>query len=384
MIAHSALRRCGPYVQLNRGPKGLEFNTLPLADFLAMQTILSSLVRAAGSLYIGDHPQWRSADPSHDDDHNSDSPSCGKLLSRPEVAMLMRSYLDRLQIPYPTPSDQSAFEQTCVEICFERGYMTPTDQSLRPFLSVGAAMACNGFLHLPSIPARQFICFVSAFMLLSEDRLKEDIDAIRAFSECFTRNEPQKHPMLDHLAALVHQLPEIFDQVAASIMTTSVLNFITAIALEHELEGTALEKSAVRYPIFARVMTGAGEMFALWVFGVQGLPLGAYLQAVPDIVDFINYGNDILSFYKEEMAGETVNLVHTLARCRGVPHAAVLRSLIDDAVTAHERTLRTLSPHRGAYETYRRFSEGYVAFHVATRRYRLDELELGLQGPVSE
>ncbi|TFY60301.1 hypothetical protein EVG20_g7470 [Dentipellis fragilis] len=293
-----------------------------------MQTILSSLVRAAGSLYIGDHTPWRSAERSHDD-HNSESPSCDKLLSRPEVATLMRSYLDRLQIPYPTPSDQAAFEQTCVEICFERGYMTPTDQSLRPFLSVGAAMACNGFLHLPSVPARQFICFVSAFMLLSEDGLKEDIGAIRAFSECFIRNVPQKHHMLDHLAALIHQLPEIFDQVAASIMTTSVLNFITAIALEHELEGTAvgsaplssLEKSAVRYPIFARVMTGAGEMFALWVFGVQGLPLSAYLQAVPDIVDFINYGNDILSFYKEEMAGETVNLVHTLARCRGVPHA---------------------------------------------------------------
>ena len=86
--------------------------------------------------------------------------------------------------------------------------------------------------------------------------------------------------------------------------------------------------------------------------------------------------SDILSFYKEELAGETVNRVHLIAKCKGVPQAQVLKDLVDDAVNAHHRVLDILRPHTIAYESYLAFSQGYIGFHAGHQRYRLNELHL--------
>jgi hypothetical protein len=83
--------------------------------------------------------------------------------------------------------------------------------------------------------------------------------------------------------------------------------------------------------------------------------------------------SDILSFYKEELAGESVNRVSILAATRGVSKQNALKQLADDAVTAHETVLQIVSPFMDAYETYLKFSHGYIGFHAALSRYRLRE-----------
>lgn len=45
----------------------------------------------------------------------------------------------------------------------------------------------------------------------------------------------------------------------------------------------------MRFPTFARVMSGASETYALFIFPPE-LALTAYLQALPDLMVYINNG----------------------------------------------------------------------------------------------
>lgn len=83
--------------------------------------------------------------------------------------------------------------------------------------------------------------------------------------------------------------------------------------------------------------------------------------------------SDILSFYKEEIAGEKTNLVHDLSDVLNKPIEEVLESLLDEVVQAVRRGREVL---RGEQEraTWERLLSGWVAFHFLSPRYRLAEL----------
>lgn len=83
-----------------------------------------------------------------------------------------------------------------------------------------------------------------------------------------------------------------------------------------------------------------------------------------------------MSFYKEELVGDEVNQVSLIARCRRIAKSEALRLLEDDVVAAHDNILKILAPHRDALSAFKHFAQGYVAFHAALKRYRLDELDL--------
>jgi len=65
-----------------------------------------------------------------------------------------------------------------------------------------------------------------------------------------------------------------------------------------------------------------------------------------------------------------------IAKCRDVSQVIVLQELVDEAVETHKRILTTLKPHKGAYNAYVSFSQGYIGFHSGLKRYKLDELGL--------
>ena len=83
-----------------------------------------------------------------------------------------------------------------------------------------------------------------------------------------------------------------------------------------------------------------------------------------------------LSFYKEELAGETVNRVSLLASCRGISKIQVLKEMSHDAGHSYHSVLSILDAHPEATLSYKKFAQGYVGFHAGLRRYRLDELQL--------
>ena len=105
--------------------------------------------------------------------------------------------------------------------------------------------------------------------------------------------------------------------------------------------------------------------YAKWV--------GVYLPHL--ICNAYNYfgHSDILSFYKEELQGETSNVVHDRAIVSGKSMSQVLSDLVDEAVTAVLRAREILHEEKEKV-VWEQLVRGYVAFHFLSPRYRLHEL----------
>lgn len=103
-----------------------------------------------------------------------------------------------------------------------------------------------------------------------------------------------------------------------------------------------------------------------------------------------------MSFYKEELAGETENLVSFLAavsdskiellRSSASASApvtrddkyAVLRQLSAGAASQHKKALQILAGNPTVMDIYVKFAVQYVTMYISMHeRYRLDELRLG-------
>lgn len=97
--------------------------------------------------------------------------------------------------------------------------------------------------------------------------------------------------------------------------------------------------------------------------------LGFLFQPAADLYSH----SDLLSFYKEELAGETANFVHDRAKVSGKKITEVLADVLQE-VTSSVNRARVLLQGDKEKETWERFIAGYVAFHFYSPRYQLIEL----------
>ena len=90
-------------------------------------------------------------------------------------------------------------------------------------------------------------------------------------------------------------------------------------------------------------------------------------------IDLIVLHSDVLSFYKEELAGERDNYVHDRALVTDKSISTVLTELVSELVESIERARSILKGDKEK-EAWERLLAGYVAYHYTTPRYRLAEL----------
>jgi len=137
-----------------------------------------------------------------------------------------------------------------------------------------------------------------------------------------------------------------------------------------------INPNASRYPYFLRSKTGVAQAYAFMIFpSAQHPDLTSYIQATPSVAYFIDIVNDILSFYKEELAHETENYVHLRALVTtGKDPLGVVNDLVVEAISSADGIGATLTDD--AKDAWIRFKIGYITFHVSQERYRLSDLGL--------
>lgn len=89
-----------------------------------------------------------------------------------------------------------------------------------------------------------------------------------------------------------------WDPVNANSMVCAALEFISGTVMEDKEEIGAMvpHGAAVNWPRFLRTKTGIAPAYSYAVFPKSTHPdMSSYVQALPDMDDFINLGNDILS-----------------------------------------------------------------------------------------
>jgi hypothetical protein len=84
--------------------------------------------------------------------------------------------------------------------------------------------------------------------------------------------------------------------------------------------------------------------------------------------------NDILSFYKEELAGEDDNYVHMRAGLSGNGTIAALEEICAETLTEISNITATLSHDPEAAAVFECYIRNYLRFHFSTTRYKLEEL----------
>ncbi|KAJ7878913.1 hypothetical protein B0H13DRAFT_1630935 [Mycena leptocephala] len=122
--------------------------------------------------------------------------------------------------------------------------------------------------------------------------------------------------LLQRYAETLRIVYKYYDSVVANFIIQSSLAFITCCLLETRKEYKEMpqREPGGNWAYFFRNKGGIADAYCLFNFPKRDCPdISAFLQVVPDMTIYINLGNDILSFYKEELQGETNTYIHMRA-----------------------------------------------------------------------
>jgi hypothetical protein len=70
------------------------------------------------------------------------------------------------------------------------------------------------------------------------------------------------------------------------------------------------------------------------------------------MITYTNFSNDVMSFYKEELANEEHNYIQSTARITGSYAIDVLKKTAQDSIDAHHRVRLILSDYPHAVEAW--------------------------------
>ncbi|KAG7096146.1 hypothetical protein E1B28_006819 [Marasmius oreades] len=241
-----------------------------------------------------------------------------------------------------------------------------------------AALVEYSYFHHGFDAKVQFALY-SWFMIFIDDLSKRMPNAITEFQHRILLHKPQLDPALEQFPRILGNLYLHWDPICANSMVCAALEFISGTVMEDkkEIETMLPHPYAENWPKFLRSKTGIAPAYSYAVFPRTAHPdMSVYVQVLPDMEDFINLGNDILSFYKEDLAGDEMTYVSFRAKITGKRPLRVLSEMVDEITRSHERILKVLSDYPEALKWWLTFERGYIGWHLSLKRYRLSEIGL--------
>ncbi|KAH0585730.1 hypothetical protein H2248_008941 [Termitomyces sp. 'cryptogamus'] len=250
--------------------------------------------------------------------------------------------------------------------------------------------AVDGFLECADVgttlaelfyPTHKFdlkiiIAICTAGMKWMDNVADEIIDPLLEFQGRFHARKPQLHPVLDCYATFMLRLYDYYEPYVADQMVMSSMTFMlgSCIEIRSLSKNMKLSTDALLWPYYVRNLSGISGFYAYACFPKKDHPdVMDYIQAIPDILVFTNFLNDVLSFYKEEMDGELHNYCQTMARVTGKEPIKVLQDISDETVVAAKRAFRILADVPAAQKAFKAYEQGYIRFHLDVAHYRLPE-----------
>ncbi|KAI0769054.1 terpenoid synthase [Trametes elegans] len=226
--------------------------------------------------------------------------------------------------------------------------------------------------HTP--PAnRRYIALYNVCMFYADDLNEHAPDAILHFSRRFITGARQPNDVLECLAGLLRQAYELWPQYGADSIVTGTLEALAANHVEVTTREMRVKPLATRYPAYLRERAGISAPYTHFLFagGWRASP-ESYLQIIPDL-DHWALGTN-LSFYKEELAGETNNYVHIRAAAEQAFVEDTLARLVEEVSHTADRVKAIVADDVELSEVCTRYMQSYLEFHLKTPRYRLTEL----------
>lgn len=256
------------------------------------------------------------------------------------------------------------------------GFSADFVEKAYPFIC-GGATAAVVFYPFTTIEVQRTVAIFTSYAIILEEsaaRIKADM---RSFSHNLVTGRQQKTKILRCLTKWLRSAPGIFGPFAGSMMIKEAIEYTTAFVVEEDI---AVPDKAPGFPQYFRLKTGGPESWAFFSFPENLYPedkmLRVYLPSIPALVQFINYGNDLFSFYKEAIDGDYHNCVYTFARTHNMTTLQALHHYSMTVKKAVQEVRDILSREPQMKDHLDQFMQGYIFWHLAMPRYRLDELNI--------
>ncbi|KAG2127645.1 isoprenoid synthase domain-containing protein [Suillus bovinus] len=294
------------------------------------------------------------------------------------------NFLRRCGLQYIDVAVDEAYHSECCQEAINRGFPMDGKYSIREYMEIGVAMSSNAYAHLPDNAAKMWMCLFTAVATRVDDVMVrgEDMADMYHFNERFVNCRPQGDPILNALDVILREITRFHSPLVSDLITASTINFMSANCLDDvtkDMQVWYLAKTPL-YPEYSRLLGGLTDGYVLFMFP-STLPIQEYIQCMPDLRTVVNHTNDILSYYKEEIGGDTANYLSLMAASRACTKQDALHDLIEKTVQAHHNILDCLRPYSEAYDAYVCFFEGYVKFHIALKRYKMKEIMAEMSSP---
>ncbi|KAJ7346263.1 isoprenoid synthase domain-containing protein [Mycena albidolilacea] len=273
--------------------------------------------------------------------------------------------------PPPFPQD-AALHNATVQILESWNIGDAVDGFMK-CVDVGVA-AAELFYPSHEFDLKIIIAICTAGMKWMDNVADGIIEALTAFQGRFHARQPQLHPALDCYASFMLRLYDHYEPYVANAMIMSSCTFIDGSCLEVRAltKRVAVNSDAKLWPYYVRSLSGISGFYSFACFPKKDHPdVVDYVQAIPEILIFTNFLNDVLSFYKEEMDGELHNYCQMMSRVSGDDPIKILQDVADETVAVAKRAAVILQNTPAALKAFKEYEQGYVRFHLDVAHYRL-------------
>ncbi|OBZ66821.1 Trichodiene synthase [Grifola frondosa] len=220
-----------------------------------------------------------------------------------------------------------------------------------------------------------YIAVYNAYMLYADDHCAGHPKSLLEFPQRIVNGDEQLDPIFDRYGTHIKKAYELWPSFGANIIVSSTMNFMTGTYIENTTKAMRISPSAIQYPDYHRELAGIASAYSVFNFpNSWRTSVDSYVQILPELNRFFNGGNDILSFYKESLSGETNNYIHLRATAERKTSVTVLRDLSCEIIDTVHRIKALVRGDRELEAVCEKYINGLVQYHMEAPRYRLNEL----------
>jgi hypothetical protein len=301
------------------------------------------------------------------------------MISEEEYGQVLSDFLKQIGFRMPSIGYDSSLEQPVVEY-FAR---QPWDNHLKQKAAKMAKWMSTGLgMCYPYASRQSQIAYGihATFVLFIDDIVVELGKSLDHFQQNLVQGKSQEHSVLQSLVDFLALEDGYLGSYGRSMMLKSTIEFVSGCIIERDYDGKMQPPfKATKFPDYLRQKTGYTEPYAHFVYPEEMFPeathLQLYLPLIQDLCEFISYGNDILSFFKESVIGnERLNYICNVAFVNDISPADALR-LVCHNVVENIKSIRTvLSDHPSMLKITEEFLCGYIAWYINQDRYHLTDI----------
>ncbi|KAJ5758487.1 Terpenoid synthase [Penicillium odoratum] len=297
-------------------------------------------------------------------------------VTRSEYEELLTEFFAAIPYQNDLPEIDPSVEEEIARHCLNTEL---TEKRAKACSNVGAG-AAEWFYPTHKRETRVAIGIYTALCVAVDDFCGEHLQEVQNFRLNMVARKPQVK-FLEALSRLLSSLDEHYEPFCSDKIITTSINYMGACVLEHHTTGKfeAL-KTASMFPHYLRLMTGIPEAYVFFILHKHIYNLDSltpFIQALPDLVEFTNGINDLLSFYKESIVGvERNNYVYLQAMAQQDTALSVLHKIAGDVQDYIRKVKSTLEANGDLLEVVDAYIKGNIVFHIRLARYRLSELSI--------